>query len=133
MLAEELLAVLETAGVGTRGTTLFGASAAALPSNGPAVAVVEYGGAAPIETHDGWVPIEQPRVQVAAYADDAATARTLAWAAWDALTGITNRLLNGTAYLRVQGLQTPFDMGPAGNGRVKWGFNVQVMKRRSAA
>jgi hypothetical protein len=114
MLLDELASLLQTAGVGTIGSSLFKGQ---IPLDTPTtvetalVALVEIPGLPPLRTHD--TPpsrIGQPVVQVvsrgAPYGYVAA--RQKAQDAWLALDGVRNQTLSGTDYLFIQALHDPF-------------------------
>lgn len=114
MLLDELGVFLQTAGIGTVGVTLFKGT---MPLDTPAtvetplVALLEVPGLPPQRSHD--TPpsrVEQPVIQVVSRGAPYgyAAARATAQAAWDALDGVANQTLSGTAYLMIQALQSPF-------------------------
>jgi hypothetical protein len=90
---EELLGVLELAGVGAVEVDLFGSSATAIPTgDGPYLVLRETGGTAPKGTHnDGPAAYRCPAAQVLVIARTTAAARTMAHAAYDALIAVSNR------------------------------------------
>jgi hypothetical protein len=108
---------LQTAGLGTLGTTLF---LGGLPVDAPNIttvdaitALVETPGFPAEYVHDVALPSrEQPVVQIltrgAPY--DYATARTWAQDIWVALGSIRNQALSGTFYLGVQPIQSVFKL-----------------------
>lgn len=90
---EELMTILETASVGTRGTNMFAGSKATIPAGaGPYLSVVETGGTDPERVHNQvWPPsAERPNAQVVVRALNYETARLMARAAWDALGAVRN-------------------------------------------
>ncbi len=91
----EVLAVLEAAGVGVRGVSIFGGSSVSLPGpehRTPWLLVKQTGGTAPIGTlNDGATAYRRPGLRVIATAATALEARTLAYAAFDALTAVRNQ------------------------------------------
>lgn len=115
MILEELATLLQTAGIGTSGATLF---KHALPAEGPVaanaapqVALIEIGGMAPVRTLD--MPpnrYERPVVSVvirgAPHGYQAA--RQKAQDAWDVLDGIANETLSGARYLWIQAMRSPY-------------------------
>jgi hypothetical protein len=121
--------VLQSAGLGTPGVDLLGGLLATVPPTGagPFTHVVAYGGELPDETHDdGGTAIDRPRVQVVVHAATTAAAEARAQQCQRALSQVTNRLIDGTRYLRVVPIQPPFDLGPDATGRARWAFNVAV-------
>jgi hypothetical protein len=130
--AEAVLEMLASAGLGTPGTTLL----AGLSSNAPEppaafLRIVEYGGRPPMDTHDAdtWALAYQ-HCQVMAHAVSYAAADTLARTACETLARIRDwkNMTGDLRVLNVQPLQTPFDLGPDGAGRVRSAFNVEVTR-----
>lgn len=113
-LLDELASYLQAEGLGTVGTTIYKGSFpldTATTLDRPVLALVEVPGFPPMRSHDSPPSrYEQPVVQVASrgasYGYEAA--RVQADAAWQALDGLANQVLSGTAYLTVQALQSPF-------------------------
>lgn len=91
----EAVAVLEAAGVGRRGVSIFGTSQAALPGpehREPWLFVKETGGTPPMGTHnDGQAAYRRPGLQVIATAATSPAAKALAHAAYDALAAVRNQ------------------------------------------
>lgn len=126
-----LMEYLQAHGLGTAGTTLFGATSAAVPAGaGPFTHLIEYGGAVPVESHDDHgTSIDRPRVQVTVHAASALGADLQAQACHRALSQIVNvTTLDGVRYLRVVPVQAPFDMGLDTSGRARVAFNVECWK-----
>lgn len=96
---EELVVVLEAAGVGQRGVTIYASSMAVIPepdggpgSSAPMLSIKATGGAPPLGTHNaGAGAYRRPSAQVIARAGTWRDAETLAHAAYTALTGVLNR------------------------------------------
>jgi hypothetical protein len=129
MLLDELGSLLASAGLGTIGTDLFLAHEP--PDPDALIALHEYGGTAPLHAQGTDAPaLEMPRVQVVTRGarDDYTGARERAERAYRALGGISNRTIQGTWYVRVRALQSPFSLGPDANGRHRIAFNVEVTK-----
>ena len=114
MLLDEIASLLQTAGIGTLGSSLFKGQ---IPLDTPTtvetalVALLEIPGLPPLRSHDSPPSrIGQPVVQVvsrgAPYGYVAA--RQKAHEAWMALDGVCNQTLSGTEYLFIQALQDPF-------------------------
>jgi len=93
---QELLAVLEAAGVGTEKANLFGTSAATIPSGaGPFLSIRPTGGVAPEGTHNhGIGAYRRPGAQILVRAETYAAAEGMALAAYAALIGIRNQELS---------------------------------------
>jgi hypothetical protein len=114
-LLDDLASYLQTAGVGTVGSSIF---KGLLPLDDPytpvpdlVVALIETPGFAPFHVHDAAAPdFEQPTVQVLARGEplDYAGARAKAQEAFVALDGLHNQTLGSTTYLWVTAMQSPF-------------------------
>jgi hypothetical protein len=89
----EILAALESAGVGTRNVNMFGTSQAIIPDVDTAVLQVRStGGIAPEGTHtEGAGAYRRPSVQVIVTALTSSAAEAMAQAAYTALLGVRNR------------------------------------------
>lgn len=121
--------VLQSAGVGTVGSSIF---YSALPMEEPdnAIALVEYGGAAPQWSFNA-IEWEQPRVQVLVRsASGYASARAWAQSAWNALAAVKNQAIGGIWYQQVAVLQSPFVLSLDQREQyVTFVFNVEVWKQ----
>ena len=135
MILEELSSLLQTAGVGVSGTTLF---KHALPAEGPVasnappqIALIEIGGMAPVRTLE--VPpsrYERPVISVVIRGapHGYAAARQKAQDTWDVLDGIANQMLSGVHYLWIQSLRSPFWIRDDDLGRPLIVFDIQVAR-----
>lgn len=138
---DDLAQRLQDAGIGTLGTSIFESSAAVIPTGmGPYITVSETGGMAPTRIQNKLGSATQrPMAQILVRAGRIAgvqeawpAARAKAWAAYQALDGLFNVTLSGTAYLRVVARQEPTDMGlDAIGNRVQVVFNVEAEKAPS--
>lgn len=89
---EELLGLLEAAGVGQRGVNLFIAHKDAIPPGpGPYLSIRTTGGLGPRSTQNKKNAYRRPGAQVTARAEKYKDARAMADAAFEALTTVTNR------------------------------------------
>ena len=93
---EELVKLLETALVGTFGTNIFASSMAAVPiGDGPYLTIITTGGTAPMYNQNTSTPAHQrPSAQLVARAGSYPAARTMARAAYDALSKVRNVTVN---------------------------------------
>lgn len=113
MLLDEIGAFLQAEGVGIVGQTLFlGSMPQDEPSTGSqdaVVAVIEIPSRPPMRNHDKTL-LELPRLQVqtrgAPYGYPAA--RQKAQDAWEALEAVTNQVLSGTTYVRIETQRSPY-------------------------
>ena len=144
MFLEDVIKLLVDAGVGVYGTTIFQSSNAKLPpasSTTSFLVLVEYGGAQPQELHESTdtPAYEFPFAQVTARGSSRSSSQALAVAAYNVLsknpaTGKKrqNFTINNTYYVRLTCKQQPtLDLGPDEVGRIKYGFNIEAMKRPS--
>lgn len=131
--AEDIATILAAvSGFGTIGTDVF--HRLGLTDTPDAqVACTTYGSAPPDLTMTatvGSAVTERPRVQIVARGEmvsgGAAAAEAKAQAAWNALQNYKGTV-NGTNYLYVACLQSPFYMGKDEQGRPKFGFNVEAI------
>lgn len=135
MLPADLSAYLQSAGLGTPGTTLF---VGLMPPDPDAlVAVIETGGGEPQDTMGSNTPPawENATVQIISRGDKPdptknpyLAARTKAKDAWNALVLVANEDLSSTRYLRVRPLQSPFLIGVDESARPMIAFNCIVQK-----
>jgi hypothetical protein len=89
----EVLAVLELAGVGRIGVSLFASSQTVIPSPlaAPMLVVRATGGLAPLGTHnEGAAALRRPGAQILVRASTYAAAAAMAQAAYDALVALRN-------------------------------------------
>ncbi len=129
---EELVALLQSQGVGVYNVSLFLSSKAKQPEgDGPFLTIILTGGTTPERTHNSVaVPAYQrPSAQLVAHATNYSAAKTMARAAYNALVGVRNTLVSGGVWYReINPLQEPFDLGLDGNQRQRVAFNVAVIK-----
>lgn len=90
---EEVISVLESAGVGTYEDDIFGTSGAQVPAvGGPFLSVICHGGPSPLNTHDvAGVAYERASAQVFVRGETPVAVRAMAWAAFNALAQIHNQ------------------------------------------
>ena len=135
MVLEELALLLQTAGIGMSGSTLF---KHALPADGPVaaqalpqVALIEIGGLAPVRTLE--MPpsrYEQPVVSVVTRGAPHGyqAARQKAQDAWEVLDGVANQTLSGVRYLWIQALRSPFWVRDDPLGRPIIVFDIRIAR-----
>ena len=113
MLLDEIGAYLEQEGIGIIGQTLFLGS---MPQDEPGtgsqdavMAVIEIPSRPVLRNHDKAL-LELPRLQIqtrgAPYSYP--VARQKAQDAWDALEAVTNQVLSGVTYLRIETQRSPY-------------------------
>lgn len=92
---EELIKILNTAGLATSGTDAFigrSVDLSSLPGNGPHIIVLDSGGAAPIQAHGPAGSVwERLSAQIVVRAKSYTVARTRALAIWRALYRVRNQ------------------------------------------
>lgn len=138
-LLDDVVTRLVGQGVGTAGVNIFASSAAVIPTGmGPYLTVNETGGVPPTRVQNKTSPATlRPTVQVLVRAgriigvqDAYPAARTMAWAAYQALDGVYNTTINGVFYISMTARQEPTDMGFDATGqRVQVVFNIDVEKQ----
>jgi len=89
----ETFSILVAANVGVVGTNIFGSTAVAIPEgDGPYLLMIETGGPGGVRIHNQIPPAYQrPGAQIVARAKKYANARTMAVAAYNALSTVCNR------------------------------------------
>lgn len=89
-LEQEIVQILENAGLATSGTDTFIGSAAVLPTgNGPYLNIRNTGGTSPLTTHNGDI-YERQSVHIVVRASTYTAARTRTNAVWRELDGTYN-------------------------------------------
>jgi hypothetical protein len=140
---EDIVTLLEDAGVGTFGASLFASTKAKVPllTGGQATCtIVETGGTSPESTHTtrtSQTTTEvvttpaylRPSAQLTFKADEYAEARAMAGEAYDALAGVRNTFVNSGWYRSIVPLQEPFDGGLDARGQAQVKFNILGDKR----
>lgn len=119
---------LQTAGVGTLGSTLFLSTMPETPD--ACVAVYEYEGTEPDFTMGaGLYAIQRPRIQVKARGlrEDYPNTRDKANAARDALSAIVNQTLSGVQFVRISPSGSTMPLGLDENDRPMVVVNFQVL------
>jgi hypothetical protein len=94
-----------------------------------ALCVYGYPGGPPEYVQNSYAPIaEKPQIQIVARALDHDEAEDLAWAAWHALSPITNATLGSTYYRSIRPNASPALMRKDTNDRFLFFFNASVDK-----
>lgn len=126
-IPEDVATILDAAMSLTIGTDLFwGRGLMDTPDT--QVSVQVYGGFAPMlamTSSVGSAVAERPRCQIMSRAAAYATAESNAQAAWNALQNYKGTV-NGTVYLNISSVQSPFWMGIDAQNRCLMGFNVDL-------
>lgn len=127
MFADDVVALLSEAGLGTAGDTLFIGSGAVVPQTaGPIGVAITYAGPPPTGIHGQATFERHPRIQVSFRASDALAAEQAALAALRALGRVTNRVVNGTHYAKIRVLTDLIDLSPDKSGRPRVAFNAEA-------
>lgn len=140
MFTDDVVTILEAAGVGVGGSTIFVGSKAALPtpdsdSDVAFITIVATGGTSPEGTHnsiDGPAYV-RPSAQIVARAMKLSLAEAKAQEAYNALFKVRNQFVNGTWWRQVMMKQDPYDLGEDDNARPRVAFNFDCVKRLSPA
>jgi hypothetical protein len=130
---DEITSAIASATGLTVGDEIFASSMPNEPDE--AVCVYEYPGMAPTFVQgSAAIDLEHPRVQCVFRGEqgDYETPRDTAETAYRYLAGVANQSLSSTRYLNIMPLQSPFSLGPDGNGRPRVAFNLQIDKAVSA-
>jgi hypothetical protein len=131
-LLDDLVTELQTAGVGTSGTTIFAGTIPATPD--ACVALLHYASESPDRlmgaTGVRATSVERPRVQVVARAMTYQAAESKARQALTALDWLGPKTIGGTRYFHVMALQRPpFFLRRDENDRTLMAFNVSVARQ----
>jgi hypothetical protein len=131
-VCDDLAAHVEGLAIVTRGTDMFLGRLPTEPSE--CCALVEYSGDPPLRNQSegaarsGAQSGERPRVQLLCRATDYDTGRSLIQSIWQALDGIVNQTVNGTFYVRVSAINSPFFLMRDDNERWIFAANFSVTK-----
>lgn len=133
MILDEIGAHLQAEGIGVIGQTLFLGS---MPQDEPGtgsqdavLAVVEIPSRPPVRNHDLAV-LELPRLQIqtrgAPYGYQAA--RQKAQDAWEVLDSVTNQVLSGATYVRIEAQRSVYWLRTDDNNRPYLLFDIECLR-----
>lgn len=89
LFMEEVVSILEAAGVGTRNTNIFLTTIHQIPTKGgPFLSIQETGGLVELRTHD--LDYSRPSAQIVTRSPRPGDARLMAWNAYNALKSVEN-------------------------------------------
>jgi hypothetical protein len=138
-LVDDIIYVLEQAGVATPATNLFVGPLAVvprqLPSGQPVLVITATPGAGPTETHNitNAPSYTNPGAQLAGHGIDYDETVALVQDAYDALYPIRNQYVGSGSvlpwYLWIRPLQEPFPIGVDAQGVIRVVFNVTARRR----
>lgn len=77
--------------------------------------------------------VERPRAQIVCRDADYSVARIVAGICFNLVDGLRARAINGTQYLWMAAVQSPFYLDTDNNGRSRIAFNIDVMKALSTS
>lgn len=82
----------------------------------------------------GTITIERPIVHIRSRGtqNNFLVANDNAWIVYRAIHNTINATINGTRYLMIEAIQTPYTLGSDENGRWIVGFNLQIYKEANA-
>lgn len=137
---DDLIVLIQDAGLATWSTDLFYGSKAVIPlTDGPFTSLIDTGGANPSGTHNavvtGLPAYIRPSFQIVCRAEKTSVAMAKALALWNLLfrTGQRSQFINGTWWVKIVVKQAPFDLGVDGLERPRIAFNIDTEKRPSPA
>lgn len=136
MFADDIIAIFVEAGLGTPGTDLLiGPRPRIDAAAGAVLSVITQPGSAPEGTHNSVdaPAYVRPAAQVVARGLTLAAAEAKALAAYSALFKVRNRFVNGVWYRQITIVGEPFPIGEDDNDLVRVVFNIECVKRLSAA
>ena len=128
MFVEDIVTILNTAGQGVAGVSIFWGTKSEPTGDGPFITIIETGGTGPKRVHNA-APYRRPSAQIVVRAKGQDVARAKADAVWNALDQKRNLTVNGNWYVSIDTKQEPFDMGLDGAGRIRFAFNIECVKR----
>lgn len=141
MFIDDVVTLIQGAGLGVPGVTIFWTAAAKLPANptpanpalGPAAffSLTETGGTAPWILHTG-APYDRPSCQIMTRGpiSQPGPARTLIESAYIFFRAKVNFSVNGVPYVSIFANQAPFELSPDENPpRIRFAFNIRGVKR----
>lgn len=130
-MVEDVVAYLAGQGHGVEGQSLFRDGMPEANSDELAIAVISTPGAPSTgQFGSSALKYEFPRaaVWVRGPKDDAAAARTKAYAVYQVLGAVQTQVVNGTLYHFLRMLQPPFKLKEDGKGRPIFAFNIEADK-----
>lgn len=135
MFADDIIFLLQEAGLGTPGDNLVIGPRPVVKSDQATLSVVVTGGRAPEGTHNSTdVPAYvRPSAQIVCRAPTYIMAEAQITKAYEALFKVRNRHVNGTWYRQITINQEPFPIGEDDNNLIRFVFNIDVVKRYSPA
>jgi hypothetical protein len=136
MYLDDLVTVLESAGLGTLDLNIFVGVKAVIPAGpGPFITLQGTGGAHSEGTHNSTeVPAYvKPSAHIVVRCEDTDVAYALSVSAYNGIFKIRNQFINGCWWRQVSMVQEPFELGEDEQGRPRWAFNVDCTKRQSPA
>jgi hypothetical protein len=122
-----LVALLEAAGVGVFGQTIFIGAKSVMPDGpGPWLTIIPYPGLEPTRTQNAQgAATRRPLAQVLARAETQLAAYAMGDAAFVALNGHYNETVQNVFYLSIEARQEPGDLGQLdAKGRAQVAFNI---------
>ncbi len=129
MFLDEIGAWLVQHGVGVLGQNIFKSSAAVIPAgDGPYMTISETGGISPVRVQNGVRLLQRPTAQILVVAKGNPVARDMSRAAYQALDGVFNTVVDGCFYQKITARQEPSDMGLDEAGRSRVVFNIDAEK-----
>jgi hypothetical protein len=136
--ADDLISLFVAAGMGTAGTDLLIGPRALVSDAAAATGVLTINpqpGSAPEGTHNSTdaPAYVRPSAQIVARAKTLAVAEAKAQAAYNVLYKVRNQFVNGVWYRQITIVGEPFPIGEDDNDLLRVVFNIECVKRLSAA
>lgn len=125
---QEISKFIADSGHGVEGTTIFKGILPAEPDF--AIQVLDTPGDDPLFQMGADIQgvIEQPRFQILVRSADPLQARVVAAGIWQDLAAVTNQVVNGTYYLRIEPRQSPFMIENDDSERTRIVCNYQAIR-----
>lgn len=123
--SKDIATMLEAAGVGSFGFTLF---VSMLPQDPDlCIAVIDTGGAEPVDSLTGII-FEEPTIQVRVRAGDYSAAYSKAKEVFDALHAKHNTTESGTYYPRIRAMSGILSLGRDARNRSEFSLNFRLYR-----
>jgi hypothetical protein len=122
-----VLTLLEQAGIGVQGESLFAGTQSDLPDTGTYLTVTQTGGFSPVGIHNS-TSLRRPSFQIMGQGDSSQDVSTMLEAAFN-VTMLANKQVGGVFFLFMWPEQDPFSLSSDPAERVRMAFNVETLTR----
>lgn len=132
MVLSDLIVYLDGLALVSSGVDIFAGTLP--PSPTECCALLEYAGDPPLRNQtegnarSGAQSGERPRIQLLCRSDTYDAGRSLIGSIWSVLDGVVNQTINGTFYVRIKSIQSPFLLQRTPNDHWIFAVNFMVTK-----